>query len=215
MGDVEMHRVRLLLCAVLASFAAPQLSAQAEICTVKLRQVKDLVIYQQERYYAAFPSIVTRPTGELILAFRRSPERAFVRDGRGSHADPNSYLVLVRSKDNASSWTTDPELIHAHAWGGSQDPCMVQLHDGSIVCSSYAWYIQRNKNFVAPPQTMRTAQFNDHTAIARSTDGGKSFAPWEDAGFQGHPHYALRLPNDQVLLIYGYRHKPPVLLVAA
>jgi hypothetical protein len=328
MGDVEMNRVRLLLCAVLASFAAPQLSAQAEIGTVKLRQVKDLVIYQQERYYAAFPSIVTRPTGELILAFRRSPERAFVRDGRGSHADPNSYLVLVRSKDNASSWTTDPELIHAHAWGGSQDPCMVQLHDGSIVCSSYAWYIQRNKNFVAPPQTMRTgdfifmggylmrsedggqswegpiippavpgietkdvfsnpcpaynrgamcegadkklywavaaagslkpsrtenhlmvsgdggrtweyrcpvaqdekvtfnetslietasgqlvafmrtAQFNDHTAIARSTDGGKSFAPWEDAGFQGHPHYALRLPNDQVLLIYGYRHKP-------
>ena len=88
-----MNRVRLLLCAVLASFAAPQLSAQAEIGTVKLRQVKDLVIYQQERYYAAFPSIVTRPTGELILAFRRSPERAFVRDGRGSHADPNSYLA--------------------------------------------------------------------------------------------------------------------------
>jgi len=323
-----MGRIHLLLCAALAALAAPLPQAQAETPAVKLRKVKDLVIYQHEKFYATFPSIVTRPSGELVLAFRRSPERAFVRDGRGSHADPNSYLVLIRSTDNATSWTTEPELIHANAWGGSQDPCMIQLHDGSIVCSSYAWYIQRSKNFVAPPNTvrtgdfifmggylmrsedgghawngpiipppvpgiktkdvfgnpcpaynrgamcegadhklywsvaaagslkpsrtenhlmvsedggrtwayrcpvaqdekvtfnetslietpsgqlvafLRTANFDDHTAIARSTDGGKSFEPWEDAGFQGHPHYALRLPNKQVLLIYGYRHKP-------
>jgi sialidase-1 len=55
---------------------------------------------------------------------------------------------------------------------------------------------------------MRTERFNDHTAIARSTNHGKSFAAWEDAGFQGHPHYALRLPNKKVLLVYGYRHPP-------
>ena len=39
-------------------------------------------------------------------------------------------------------------------------------------------------------------------------DGGKSFQPWQDAGWQGHPHYALRLPDKRVLLVYGYRHKP-------
>src|SRR3546814_1735921 len=27
-------------------------------------------------------------------------------------------------------------------------------------------------------------------------------------GFQGHPLQALRLPDDRVLLVYGYRHKP-------
>ena len=55
---------------------------------------------------------------------------------------------------------------------------------------------------------LRTADFDDHTVVARSTDGGKSFQPWEDSGFQGHPHHALRLPDDRVLLVYGYRHAP-------
>ena len=55
---------------------------------------------------------------------------------------------------------------------------------------------------------MRTADFDDHTAVARSMDHGKSFQPWQDAGFQGHPHYALRLPDQRVLLVYGYRHPP-------
>lgn len=55
---------------------------------------------------------------------------------------------------------------------------------------------------------MRTADYNDHTTIARSTDGGHSFAPWENAGFQGHPHCATHLPDGRILLVYGYRHEP-------
>jgi hypothetical protein len=55
---------------------------------------------------------------------------------------------------------------------------------------------------------MRTADFDDHTVIARSLDSGKSFQPWEDTGFQGHPHHALRLPDNRVFLVYGYRHAP-------
>ena len=55
---------------------------------------------------------------------------------------------------------------------------------------------------------MRTEGFDDHTTVARSNDHGKTFERWQDAGFQGHPHYALRLPDNRVLLIYGYRHPP-------
>ena len=55
---------------------------------------------------------------------------------------------------------------------------------------------------------MRTTGFDGHTLVARSTDGGKTFAQWQDAGWQGHPHYALQLPDDRVFLVYGYRHKP-------
>ena len=55
---------------------------------------------------------------------------------------------------------------------------------------------------------MRTADLDDHTCIARSTDHGKSFQQWQDTGFQGHPHYVLRLPDSRVLLVYGYRHAP-------
>ena len=292
-----------------------------------IRKLDDLVIYSDPGFYSAFPSIVHRPDGELLVAFRRAPERRAFGEKSSSHTDPNSFLVLVRSRDKAKTWSR-PELIHAHPLGGSQDPCMVQLRNGTIICSSYAWallddkvaeakknvmrhgpfvflggYLVRSKdggrnweepiippatrgeltldafgqpvpaynrgamcegkdgrlywvvaaNTVATPRKsethllissdqgrnwtygcpvaqdpkvtfnetslyetpkgtlvafMRTANFDDHTTIARSTDRGQSFQPWEDAGFRGHPHYALRFPDQRVLLVYGYRHKP-------
>ncbi|HZQ45990.1 MAG TPA: sialidase family protein, partial [Verrucomicrobiae bacterium] len=245
-----------------------------------------------------------------------------------THTDPNSYLVLVRSRDGAETWSQKPELIYAHPFGGSQDPCMVQLSDHSILCTSYGWafvrpdvvprmkgtffagnfatlggYVLRSldgghhwqepiippalpdangldffgkvvaacnrgamcegKNgklywvvvdadIARPDQTsthllissdkgdtwkyscpvaksdqvifnetsiyetpkgdlvafIRSEKFNDHAVVARSTDGGKSFLPWQDMGFQGHPLYAMRLPDKRVLLVYGYRHPP-------
>ena len=98
-----------------------------------------IVIYEDARFYSAFPSIIRRPDGELIVAFRRAPDRRSFGQSGTSHTDPNSYLVLVRSRDGGKSWTRSPETIHAHAFGGSQDPCLVQLRDGTILCSSYAW----------------------------------------------------------------------------
>jgi hypothetical protein len=288
---------------------------------------RDLVIYEDPAFYSAFPSAITRPSGEMVVAFRRAPDRKMFGESGSNHTDPNSYLVQVRSADNGRTWTS-PKLILAHPYGGSQDPCLIQLRDGSIVCSSYGWarvndtargrvannvkagefvfmggYLVRSNDggdtwsdLISPPPVpgsatrtvfdtscpaynrgamfeardgrllwavasrgegsgsrtenhlmssrdggvtwayetviarddkvvfneasiyetpkgdlvtfIRTADFDDHTVIARSTNGGKSFDPWEDAGFQGHPHFPLRLPDDRVLLVYGYRHKP-------
>ncbi len=310
--------------------AAPSLASRPNSAGVlgQPRRIEDLVIYQHNQFYCAFPSVVCRPDGELLVAFRRAPDRRSLGEERNSHTDPNSYLVLVRSKDNARTWSTEPELIFAHPYGGSQDPCMVQLKDGRIICTSYGWALlkpeaaarmtatPKHGNFVfmggynvisedggrswqgpyVPPPVstsknlglfgkpspaynrgalcqgrdgrlfwvvadmerqqpeltsvhlmistdqgktwkyscpvaqdsavtfnetsiyetpkgdlvafIRTAHFNDHTVIARSTDGGKSFQRWQDAGFLGHPHHALRLPDQRVLLVYGYRHQP-------
>src|SRR5436190_11610425 len=292
-----------------------------------IRVVEHVTVYEDPRFYSAFPSIVRRADGELLVAFRRAPERRAFGEGI-SHTDPNSYIVLVRSKDGGKTWSREPELIHAHPFGGSQDPCMVQLRDETIICSSYAWGrlepgtfaklqqpVAREGNFVflggyllrshdggrswdapilPPPcggemnrdlfgklvpaynrgamcegrdgnlywvvassstnapqhaathllvsadkgQTwkyscvvaqdsktgfnetsvyetpkgdlvafLRTEKFDDHACIARSNDRGKSFE-WQDAGFRGHPHHALQLPDKRVLLVYGYRHKP-------
>ncbi|MBA4149574.1 MAG: exo-alpha-sialidase [Verrucomicrobia bacterium] len=294
-----------------------------------IRKVEDIVIYNDAKYYSAFPSIVRRANGELIVAFRRAPNWRALGTKGYTHTDPNSYLVLVRSRDNGKTWSKDPETIYAHPFGGSQDPCMLQLKDKSILCASYAWalpkpevvaklkqpvfpagagfifmggYIMRSedggKNWdgpILPPSVpsekrldifgetlpaynrgamcqgkdgrvfwivaaqnletkqtenhlmissdngktweyscpvaqdekvtfneasiyetpkgdlvgfLRTANFNDHTVVVRSRDGGKSFEKWEDSGFKGHPHYALRLPDKRVLLVYGYRHQP-------
>ena len=106
-----------------------------------MKKCEDIVIYQDERYYAAFPSIVSRPDGELLVTFRRAPDRrGYFADGC-THSDPNSHLVLVRSRDLGRSWSGEPELVYAHPLGGSQDPCMVELDDGSLLVTSYAWMV--------------------------------------------------------------------------
>jgi hypothetical protein len=295
-----------------------------------MRKVRDFVIYEEAKFYAAFPSIVRRPEGELVLAFRRAPARVAFGEPKESHVDPNSYLVQMRSSDGGATWTPEPRLIHAHPFGGSQDPCLLQLRDGTLLCASYAWtfikpevvpklrapvfeivpgvvflggYLVRSDDGgrtwqrpMAPPHIepevyhdlhgeplpaynrgalcegrdgrifwvvaandtakprktsnhllvsgdqgatwryaapvaidakvsfneasvyetpggdlvafLRTAGFGDHACLARSRDGGRSFQPWQDMGFQGHPLHSLRLPNARVLLVYGYRHKP-------
>lgn len=290
-----------------------------------MKKIKDLVIYQDSQFYSSFPSLVVRKDGEILCAFRRAPDRKYLYGAPGpTHTDANSYLVLVRSKNGGKTWSKDPELIFAHPLGGSQDPCMVQMKDGTIVCTSYGWaqlppekldtlkdannippysflggYIVRSDDgaktwkgpFIPPvlPGTtsrtaldkpcptfnrgamtqgkdgklywavvrsgggpsslhlirssdkgktweymsqiavdpkitfnetsmiettkgdlvafIRTAGFDDHLAIARSTDGGKSFK-WEDGKIVGHPYHALKLPDGRVFVIYGYRHQP-------
>jgi sialidase-1 len=327
-----MKRKRLSQAVRLASllvvaFNLQNTSAQGKPSPA-LRKVEDIVIYSDDKFYSAFPSIVRRPDGELVVAFRRAPERRQFGEKTCSHTDPNSQLVLVRSRDGGRTWSQEPELIFANPFGGSQDPCLVQLRDRTIVCTTYSWallptdfaatltntvcygnyaflggYVLRShdgghswqKPFRPPhisadatldtfgkpaaaynrgamcegrdgrlywvvaahadlsarrtethllispdkgetwqyacpvatdPQVsfnevslhetpkgdlvafLRTADFDDRTVVARSTDRGRSFQPWQDAGFQGHPHYPLRLPDKRVLLVYGYRHAP-------
>ena len=295
-----------------------------------VRKVRDFIIYHDARFHSAFPSVVRTRKGELIVAFRRAPDRRIFGEQGTSHVDPNSYLVKVTSKD-ALRWDEDPTLVYAHPFGGSQDPCLLQLRDGTLLCTSYGWafvdgavvddmkppvfenrkgvvflggYVLRSRDGgetwdgpVYPPHIgpeinnnalgdplpaynrgalcegrsgvlywvvaasdagppgrktsthllmshdkgrtweysapvavddsasfneasiyetpkgdivafLRTAGLDDQACIARSTDGGTTFGPWERMGFQGHPLQAVRLPDSRVLLVYGYRHKP-------
>lgn len=294
-----------------------------------VRKIRDVVIYEDARFHCAFPSVVKRKNGEIVVAFRRAPERKIFGEKKTSHVDPNSYLVKVTSRDGVK-WDKEPSLIYAHAFGGSQDPCMLQLRDGTILVSSYGWafvrpdgiptlkapvfevvpgvvflggYVMRSTDggktwrgphypphispevlnsatgeplpaynrgalyegkssrifwvvaatdateprqktsnhllisddkgltwkYAAPVAVdeeasfneasvyetpkgdivafLRTAGMGDQACIARSTNGGQSFE-WRSMGFQGHPLQAVRLPNNRVLLTYGYRHKP-------
>lgn len=316
-----------LLVALNCLLGLLRLDVAANAASLELRKEDDIILYSDPRFYSAFPSIVRRPNGELLVAFRRAPDRRVFGETQITHTDANAQLVSIRSSDDGRTWTAQPQLVYAHPLGGSQDPCMVQLRDSSILCSSYAWawvrpetlgkkkqlsrsgdfaflggFILRSTNggadwngpVIPPPcpgesvrnlydeivpaynrgamcegndgklfwvsaasaskagatethllvstdkgmtwqyscpvardekisfnetslyQTpkgdlvafIRTENFDDHTVVARSTDNGKTFQPWIDAGFRGHPHYAMRLPDDRVLLVYGYRHAP-------
>jgi len=325
-----MPRTIRFICLILLGIAVSgALPAQAADSVPGVRKVKDVIIYEDVKFYPAFPSVVKRPDGELLLAFRRAPNRKALGEEKNNHVDPNSYLVLVRSRDG-EKWTKQPELIYAHAFGGSQDPCLLQLRDGTMLCTSYGWTFLRpdgvpklnppflehspaaffnggyyvrsvdgGKTWLGPlypphiaPETLngphgqpvpaynrgalvegkdgrifwvvastdqnsprktsahlliskdqglswsyscpvaidakasfnetsvyetpkgdlvaflRSENMKDEACIARSTDGGKSFQKWEGMGFKGHPLHALRLPDNRVLLTYGYRHAP-------
>jgi len=320
--------IRLLACLFLvqACLVGPMSGAASS----PLRKVRDVKIYEDPLYYSAFPSVVRRPDGELLLAFRRAPNRQALGEAKNNHVDPNSYLVSVRSRDGGATWTSEPELIHANPLGGSQDPCLLQLRDGSLLCMSYGWtfvrpdglpnlkapvfqnypgsvfnggyfvrsvdggrswsgpfyppsvasevflspwgkplpaynrgalvegkdgrifWVSAANDTLSPRRTsthllisadrgqtwtysapvakdskasfnetsiyetpkgdlvafLRSESYGDEACIARSTDGGKSFQPWQGMGFKGHPLQALRLPDNRVLLVYGYRHQP-------
>ena len=315
-------------CMVLYAAVNARASSFAADSVPGVRKIEDVIIYQDAKFHSAFPSVIKKKNGEIVLAFRRAPNRKVFSEKGTSHVDPNSYLVAVKSKDG-KNWTKEPELIYAHTFGGSQDPCLLQLKDGTLLCASYGWafvrpdgipnlkkpyfqageatflggYLMRSTdgakswqgplypphiapeinhtalgNMVpaynrgamyegkdgrifwvvaatdreAPAKTsnhllistdkgttwkysapvavddkvsfneasvyetpkgdvvafLRTAGLDDAACIARSTDGGKTFTAWKKMGFQGHPLQALRLPDNRVLVSYGYRHKP-------
>ena len=320
-------RLFLLAAAVVSASMYP-LTGHGEV-----RKLRDVVVYRDTAFHAAFPSIVRRPDGELILAFRRAPDWRLYGAKAYSHTDADSQLMMVRSQDEGATWSAKPELLFAHPYGGSQDPCLLQLRDGTLLCASYGWvqvredvleklprpvvlheggqgrfalfggYLLRSTDAghtwdgpfvppVPPPEQfynsfgqkvpalnrgamcegkdgrifwavavgsrvqpkqvslhlmisndhgrtwtyscpiasderaffsetsvyetpkgdlltfIRTENFGDEACIARSTDGGKSFGHWQGMGFRGHPLQAVRLPDQRVLLVYGYRHAP-------
>ncbi len=320
--SVRIFILPAILAVILMSCGSNVREQQSSGSKPQINKIKDVIIYKDSAFYSTFPSVVKHPDGELLVAFRRAPNRRNFGEIGYTHVDPNSYLVMVRSRD-AGNWTQEPGLIYAHPFGGSQDPCLLQLRDGTLLCASYGWammkpestgkpmswqsssvflggYIVRSTdggkiwespvyppNVPTDPRTnilgkampaynrgamcegksgrifwavaapdssrrtgvhlmtsddkgitwkyscpiakdtlaafnetsmyetpdgdivafLRTANFDDQACIARSTDGGKSFT-WESMGFQGHPLNALRLPDNNVLLTYGYRHKP-------
>ncbi len=107
-----------------------------------IKKIRDVLIYRDSMFYNTFPSVIKRTDGTLLLAFRRAPNRLIFGEKGNNHVDDNSYLVTLSSADG-ENWTKDPRLLYAHPFGGSQDPCLLQLKDGSIVCASYGWQAVR------------------------------------------------------------------------
>src|ERR1051325_1751138 len=165
------------LCVSILFWCCPGLIETRASAGNEVRKLADVVIYEDSKFYSAFPSIVRRPNGELLVGFRRAPDRRLLGEPGITHTDPNSQLVLVRSGDGGKSWSREPQLIFAHPFGGSQDPCLVQLRDGAILCSSYGW--ARSQPDAIARLKQPVARAGDFVFLGgyllRSRDGGKSW----------------------------------------
>ncbi len=174
---------------------APKKIIAHSYLTGELKKIKDIIIYEAPMFYSSFPSVVKRPDGELIVAFRRAPDRKIFGEKKTDHVDPNSYLVMVRSRDG-ETWTKDPELMYAHPFGGSQDPCLLQLRDGTLLCTSYGWAFLREDGFQNPKQPYFQAGPATFLGgyVIRSTDGGNTW--------QG-PYYPPHVSSEIFFNAYG------------
>lgn len=168
-----MKRVSMLLAALLAIVMA----ASAKPSAQSIKKLKDVVIYRDSMYYSAFPSVVKLDDGRLLVAFRRAPNHLMMGFDRYSHIDLNSQLVSVASSDDGNTWSPKPELMFAHPFGGSQDPCMIKLLNGDILCTSYLW-MQLGKNLLDSYKGRVVGEGNYTFGggyLIRSTDAGKTW----------------------------------------
>ncbi len=182
--QIKPALLALTVCFLLSHHAVFALFREPE----GVRKVKDIVIYEDPKFYSAFPSVIRQKSGELLVAFRRAPDRNVFGEGRHTHTDPNSYLVSVRSPDG-ENWTKDPGLIYAHPFGGSQDPCLLQLRDETLLCTSYGWALVRPESI----QNLRKPFYMSGEFVflggymLRSADKGKTW--------QG-PYYPPNIPPE-------------------
>ncbi len=147
-----------------------------------------------------FPSPVPEEANSDIFG-QKIP--AYNRGAMCEGTDGRLYWVTASTRTNAPRHTGTDLMIsadHGKTWTYA---CEV-ARDPKIQFNETSLYETPKGHLVA---FIRSEGFNDHAVIARSTDHGKSFS-WSDAGFQGHPDHALRLPDNRVLLVYGYRHAP-------
>ena len=191
-----MHRRLVLAVGFAVTLSSLWAGAAENKPAPTVRKVRDLIIYQDDKFYGSFPSVVRRSDEELIVAFRRAPNRRLFGETGYSHTDLNSQLVLVRSRDAGKTWSNEPELIYAHPFGGSQDPCMVQLRNGDIVCTSYGWTQVRPE--VVTSLTNASVLKNGFVFLGgyllRSEDGGRS---WRG------PIYPPTVPGNETLDVFG------------
>jgi len=118
--------------------------------------------------------------GRILAATYSSP-----RDGW------KSWAYLYSSDDGGRSWRY--ERVIARDDGGKVDmhePGLFLTRSGRIVCF------------------IRTTNIGDRLVTAESVDGGKTWSGWRTREVVGHPYDAVRLRDDRVFLIYGYRHEP-------
>lgn len=89
----------LFYCLLVHLCSATTLFAQQnDVLIPGVKKIKDVIIYKDTMFYSAFPSAVKLSNGEILVSFRRAPDRKVFKEKKNNHLDPNSYLVVVRSK---------------------------------------------------------------------------------------------------------------------
>ena len=115
-----------------------------------MRVIEQKLLYSNDRFHAAFPSIARLHNSQLLLAFRRARDSAWLipEEKRGDfdalsrvdHIDSRSHIALL-SLDAEGCCTPEPvQLLPVDPEAGDQDPSLLVLQDGRVLLASFAYY---------------------------------------------------------------------------
>ena len=110
-----------------------------------IKKIEDLVIYKDERYYSAFPSVCTVGVGNVLVALRRAPDpryfAGYAEEVKGwvSHVHPNSHIALMELSSDLNA-VGGPRMITHNPDGGDQDGNIFVTSGGRMLVASFSWH---------------------------------------------------------------------------
>ncbi|MDE0883087.1 MAG: sialidase family protein [Myxococcota bacterium] len=150
------------------------------------------ILYADNRFHAAFPSLVRLPSGELLLAFRRGRDPRAL-DGQlgvdlagfSTHLDPRSHLALL-DLDAHGKPLTKPRIAEICPEAADQDPNLHLLDNGEVLLASFSWNPMPAGDLTLPGFGARGPEGVGRLHAywfslwgcntRRSSDGGKTFS---------------------------------------
>lgn len=112
-------------------------SGDKERSRYELRPIQHRNLFA-DRHLNAFPSIVKKRDGSLLIAFRQAPDW---RKRYGiTEADPASKAIYLTSL-NGEAWGTEATDLYDHFSYGVNNPVLHVLDDGSLFCTFYTWKV--------------------------------------------------------------------------
>lgn len=105
-----------------------------------------LTLYRSNRFYSAFPSVVTLPSGEILLAFRRAPDHRWLF-GETAEADLNAVdhvhfgsHIALRRFDVQVQPLGEACAMPMHGEAGDQDANLFLHSSGRLFQHGFLWY---------------------------------------------------------------------------
>jgi hypothetical protein len=113
---------------------------------MSVKLISQYTLYRSKRFYSAFPSVATLPSGEVALAFRRAPDHRWLL-GDMAEEDMNKIdHVHFRSHiafgllNNQLTLDAEPQILPVDAESGDQDGNLFVSRSGRLFQYSFLWY---------------------------------------------------------------------------
>ncbi len=159
-----------------------------------------VTLYRSERFFSAFPSVVTLPDGDILLAFRRAPDHRWLF-GEKADADLNavdhvhfrSHIALKRFTNSLQA-RDDAVCMPMHAEAGDQDANLFVHSSGRLLQHGFLWYpvtaetvkrLQEEKKHVLTSEHYGAGYLFWGGYVRHSDDDGKTWSDYIELPVNG------------------------------